>query len=87
MFRHMDTYLEVLVEEERYAFYQAVCDFAEKHLAPHVLTWNASIASSPMTLLPPWHSSGFSVSPSPSSMVARAAADGTRAHGPGVRLL
>jgi alkylation response protein AidB-like acyl-CoA dehydrogenase len=39
MFRHMDTYLEVLVEEERYAFYQAVCDFAEKHLAPHVLTW------------------------------------------------
>jgi short-chain 2-methylacyl-CoA dehydrogenase len=39
MFRHMDTYLEVLVDEERYAFYQAVCDFAEKDIAPHVLTW------------------------------------------------
>jgi hypothetical protein len=39
MFRHMDTYLEVLVDEERYAFYQAVCDFAAKEIAPQVLTW------------------------------------------------
>jgi alkylation response protein AidB-like acyl-CoA dehydrogenase len=39
MFRHMDSYLEALVEEDRYAFYQTVCDFAEKHLAPYILTW------------------------------------------------
>src|SRR4029434_6745417 len=39
MFRYIDTYLERLVDEERFAFYQAVCDFAEKDIAPHVLTW------------------------------------------------
>src|SRR5919109_4583854 len=39
MFRHIDTYLEALVDEERFAFYQAVCDFAEKEIAPHLLTW------------------------------------------------
>ncbi len=39
MFRHIDTYLESLVDEERFAFYQAVCDFGEKEIAPHLLTW------------------------------------------------
>jgi short/branched chain acyl-CoA dehydrogenase len=39
MFRHMNSYLERLVDEERYAFYQVVCDFAEKDIAPHILTW------------------------------------------------
>ncbi|HEY7494068.1 MAG TPA: acyl-CoA dehydrogenase family protein [Candidatus Tectomicrobia bacterium] len=39
MFRHIDTYLEALVDKERFAFYQAVCDFAEKEIAPHLLTW------------------------------------------------
>ena len=39
MFRHMDTYLEVLLDEARYAFYQTVSDFAEKDIAPQVLTW------------------------------------------------
>jgi alkylation response protein AidB-like acyl-CoA dehydrogenase len=35
----MDAYLEPLVEPERFAFYQAVCDFADKELAPELLTW------------------------------------------------
>lgn len=39
MFRHMNTYLEKLVDADRFAFYQAVCDFADKDIAPHVLTW------------------------------------------------
>jgi short-chain 2-methylacyl-CoA dehydrogenase len=39
MFRHVDTYLESLIEEERFAFYQAVCDFGEKEIAPHLLAW------------------------------------------------
>ncbi len=39
MFRHADTYLESLIKEERFAFYQAVCDFGEKEIAPHLLEW------------------------------------------------
>src|SRR5262245_66418036 len=39
MRRCMDAYLEPLVEPERLAFYQAVCDFAEKDIAPELLTW------------------------------------------------
>jgi alkylation response protein AidB-like acyl-CoA dehydrogenase len=35
----MDAYLKPLVEPERFAFYQAVCDFAEKEIAPELLTW------------------------------------------------
>lgn len=39
MFRHMETYLEHLVDADRFAFYQVVRDFADKELAPNVLTW------------------------------------------------
>ena len=39
MFRHIDGYLETLVDEERFAFYRAVCDFADKEIAPPLLTW------------------------------------------------
>lgn len=39
MFRHIDTYLERLVDEERFAFYQTLCDFADKNIAPYVLGW------------------------------------------------
>ena len=39
MFRHIDTYLESLVQEDRFAFYQAVCDFGEKEIAPQLVTW------------------------------------------------
>ena len=39
MHRRMDTYLEPLVEPERLAFYQAVCEFAENEIAPELLTW------------------------------------------------
>jgi len=35
----MDAYLEPLVEPERWAFYQAVCEFADKEIAPELLTW------------------------------------------------
>ena len=39
MRRRMDAYLEPLVEPERLAFYQAVCEFAEHEIAPELLTW------------------------------------------------
>jgi len=39
MSRHIDTYLKSLVQEERFAFYQSVCEFGEKEIAPHLLTW------------------------------------------------
>jgi alkylation response protein AidB-like acyl-CoA dehydrogenase len=35
----MDAYLEPLVEPERFAFYQAVCEFADNDIAPELLTW------------------------------------------------
>jgi len=35
----MDAYLEPLVEPERFAFYQAVCNFAATDIAPELLTW------------------------------------------------
>lgn len=39
MRRHMDTYLEPMVSAERLRFYQAVCDFGDKEIAPQLLTW------------------------------------------------
>jgi short-chain 2-methylacyl-CoA dehydrogenase len=39
MRRRMDAYLEPLVEPERFAFYQAVCEFADSEIAPELLTW------------------------------------------------
>jgi len=39
MDRRMDTYLHALVEPERLAFYQAVCEFAAHEIAPEILTW------------------------------------------------
>jgi len=39
MRRRMDAYLEPLVEPERLAFYQAVCEFADNEIAPELLTW------------------------------------------------
>ena len=48
MFRHVDTYLASLLPEDRFAFYQAVCDFGEKEIAPHLLTWERQ-----HSLLPP----------------------------------
>jgi alkylation response protein AidB-like acyl-CoA dehydrogenase len=35
----MDTYLEPLVTAERLTFYQSLCDFGEKEIAPSILTW------------------------------------------------
>lgn len=37
--RQMDTYLEHLVDDTRFAFYQTLCDFADKEIAPHLLSW------------------------------------------------
>jgi len=48
MFRHVDTYLASLLPEDRFVFYQAVCDFGEKEIAPHLLTWERQ-----HSLLPP----------------------------------
>ena len=39
MRRRMDSYLEPLIEPERLAFYQAVCEFADSEIAPELLTW------------------------------------------------
>lgn len=39
MLRRMDTYLEPLLSPERFVFYQTICDFADKEIAPHILTW------------------------------------------------
>lgn len=39
MRRRMDAYLEPLVEPERLAFYQAVCEFVDHEIAPELLTW------------------------------------------------
>ncbi len=39
MRRQMDSYLERLVDSERFQFYRNVCDFAERDLAPHLLRW------------------------------------------------
>ncbi|MGQ4809492.1 Acyl-CoA dehydrogenase [Candidatus Entotheonellaceae bacterium PAL068K] len=39
MVRYIDTYLERLVDEERFAFYQAVCDFGARDIAPRLLSW------------------------------------------------
>jgi short-chain 2-methylacyl-CoA dehydrogenase len=39
MQRQMDSYLERLVEPERFAFYKTVCDFADSEIKPHLLGW------------------------------------------------
>ncbi|MCA9758505.1 MAG: acyl-CoA/acyl-ACP dehydrogenase [Candidatus Eisenbacteria bacterium] len=39
MARQIDTYLEPLLDEERFAFYQAVCDFSDAEIAPRLLSW------------------------------------------------
>jgi len=39
MRRRMDAYLEPLVEPERLALYQAVCEFADHEIAPELLVW------------------------------------------------
>ncbi len=39
MRRHMDQYLERLVEPERFEFYRNVCDFADQSIAPKLLKW------------------------------------------------
>jgi len=37
--RIIDTYLQRLVDDDRYAFYEAVRDFADSEIAPHLLAW------------------------------------------------
>lgn len=39
MGRQIDLYLEPLLDEERFAFYQAVCGFGDEEIAPKVLGW------------------------------------------------
>lgn len=39
MSRRMDTYLQPLVDEDRFMFYDYVCDFAAKKIAPQYLKW------------------------------------------------
>ncbi|MGE3536024.1 MAG: acyl-CoA dehydrogenase family protein [Candidatus Tectimicrobiota bacterium] len=51
MLRRMDVYLKTLLDEERYAFYQALCTFAEEDIAPHLLTWERQHCLLPDTTL------------------------------------
>jgi alkylation response protein AidB-like acyl-CoA dehydrogenase len=37
--RRIDAYLHDLVPEEKFAFYEAVRDFGDEHIAPHLLHW------------------------------------------------
>ncbi len=37
--RRMDVYLESLIDESRYDFYQALCDFSAREVGAHVLGW------------------------------------------------
>ncbi|MCC7141371.1 MAG: acyl-CoA dehydrogenase family protein [Candidatus Eisenbacteria bacterium] len=39
MARRMDEYLKPLLEEERFDFYRAICDFGEREIAPNLLRW------------------------------------------------
>lgn len=39
MARQIDTYLEPLVDADRFAFYRAACDFSDREIAPKVLGW------------------------------------------------
>ena len=39
MARRIDTYLANLIGEDKFAFYEAVRDFSDEQVAPHLLTW------------------------------------------------
>ena len=39
MARRIDTYLANLIDEDTFAFYEAVRDFSDEHVAPHLLGW------------------------------------------------
>ena len=39
MARRMDEYLKPLIEEERFDFYRAISDFADREIAPNLLRW------------------------------------------------
>jgi len=39
MARRIDTYLANLIDEDKFAFYEAVRDFSDEHVAPHLLGW------------------------------------------------
>lgn len=39
MARHIDQYLQQLLDDDRFAFYQSVCEFSDKEIAPHQLEW------------------------------------------------
>jgi len=39
MSRQLDRYLEPLIEDERFAFYRAICRFSDDEIAPRILQW------------------------------------------------
>ena len=39
MARRIDTYLASLIDEDKFAFYEAVRDFSDEQIAPHLLQW------------------------------------------------
>ena len=51
MRRRMDTYLEPLVESERWSFYETMCAFAAAAIAPELLTWERQHCLLPATAI------------------------------------
>ena len=39
MARRIDTYLQALLPEDKFAFYESVRDFSDSEIAPHLLDW------------------------------------------------
>lgn len=39
MARRIDTYLQALVRDDKFAFYETVRDFGDAEIAPHLLHW------------------------------------------------
>ena len=73
MRRRMDAYLEPLVEPERFAFYQAVCEFADSEIAPSSSPGSASTACCQRRRFAPSQIWASSVSRSQRSTVGRVA--------------
>jgi short/branched chain acyl-CoA dehydrogenase len=51
MSRRMNIYLEHLLDDTQFAFYQTLCDFADKEIAPHLLSWERQQQLLPQSII------------------------------------
>ncbi|MFN0057552.1 MAG: acyl-CoA dehydrogenase family protein [Planctomycetota bacterium] len=49
--RRIDTYLSSLIDDERFAFYKSLVEFADSEVAPHVLEWERDGGLLPPSIL------------------------------------